>query len=276
MSLLNALLRAAFDMALAPFRGMHPLVGLTLVSLPISIGMLLVFKRTSAQDRLADVKRRIHAGLFEIRLFNDDLRAIMGAQFEILRANLTYLRLSLLPMIWVIPPLTLVIAQLQFHYGYGGLEPGRQALLEVEVSPAVAASGSRPSASLEVPEGLRVETPPLWIPSRSQLAWRLAAERGGDYAVTVHVGDATETKSVRVVDGVVRRSPIRVGGNLLDQLLYPAEPPLPGDSAIRSISLSYPERDVDVFGWRLHWMIVFFVLTLVFAFALRGPLGVTI
>ena len=66
----------------------------------------------------------------------------------------------------------------------------------------------------------------------------------------MRVGDATETKSVRVVDGVVRRSPIRVGGNLLDQLLYPAEPPLPGDSAIRSISLSYPERDVDVFGWR--------------------------
>jgi hypothetical protein len=90
------------------------------------------------------------------------------------------------------------------------------------------------------------------------------------------VGDAAETKSVRVVDGVVRRSPIRVGGNLLDQLLYPAEPPLPGDSAIRSISLSYPEHDVDVLGWRVNWMIVFFVLTLVFAFALRGPLGVTI
>jgi hypothetical protein len=276
MSLLNALLRAAFDAALAPFRGLHPLVGLTLVALLTSIGMLLVFKRTSAQDRLADVKRRIHAGLFEIRLFNDDLRAIMRAQLDILRANLTYLKLSLLPMIWVIPPLTLVIAQLQFHYGYGGLDPGQQALLEVELAPEAAPSGSRPRASLEVPEGLRVETPPLWIPSRSQLAWRLAAERAGDYAVTVRVGEAAETKSVRVAEGPVRRSPLRVGRNLLDQLLYPAEPPLPGDSAIRSISLSYPERDMDVFGWDVHWMIVFFVLTLVFAFALRGPLGVTI
>ena len=64
--------------------------------------------------------------------------------------------------------------------------------------------------------------------------------------------------------------------DLLDQLLYPAVPPLPGDSAIRSISLSYPERDVDALGWRLNWMIVFFALTLIFAFALRGPLGVTI
>jgi hypothetical protein len=275
MSLLHALLRAVFDAALAPFRGMHPLVGLTLVALPISIGALLIFKRTSAQDQLDAVKRRIHAGLFEIRLLNDDLRAIMRALLDILRANLTYMRLSLLPMLWVIPPLWFVFAQLQFHYGYGGLEPGRQALLEVELAPA-AASGVRPNAALEVPDGLRVETPPLWIPSQSQLAWRLAAERGGDYAVTVRVGDASETKSVRVADGVVRRSPLRVGGNLLDQLLYPAEAPLPGNSAIRSISLSYPERDVDVFGWPLPWWLVFFVLTLVFGFALRGPLGVTI
>ena len=75
MSLLNALLRVLFDAALAPFRGLHPLVGLTVVSLLVSIGMLLVFKRTSAQDQLAAVKRRIHAGLFEIRLFNDDMLA---------------------------------------------------------------------------------------------------------------------------------------------------------------------------------------------------------
>jgi hypothetical protein len=274
MSLLHALLRAVFDMALAPFRGMHPLVGLTVVALPITIGMLLIFKRTSAQDRLEAVKRRIHAGLFEIRLLNDDLRAIMRALLDILRANLGYLRLSLLPMLWVLLPLWFVFAQLQFHYGYGGLEPGRPALLEVDLAPA--AVSTRPSATLEVPEGLRVETPPVWIPSRHQLAWRIAAERGGDYAVTVRVGDAAETKSVRVADGVVRRSPLRVGSNLFDQLLYPAEPPLPGDSAIRSITLSYPERDVDVFGWALPWWAWFFALTLVFGFALRGPLGVTI
>jgi uncharacterized membrane protein (DUF106 family) len=131
MSVLNALLRAVFDAVLYPFRGMHPLVGLILVSLPISIGMLLVFKATSNQDRLSAVKRLIHACLFEIRLFNDDLLAILRAQVEILRHNFTYLRLSLVPMVWLILPLTFVIAQLQFHYGYQGLTPGRPVLLEV-------------------------------------------------------------------------------------------------------------------------------------------------
>jgi hypothetical protein len=282
MSLLNALMRGVFDAVLYPFRGLDPLVGLVAVSLPISIGMLVAFKATSAQAELAAVKRRIHACLFEIRLFNDDLLAILRAQLEILRHNLTYLRLSLVPMVWLILPLTLIIAQLQFHYGYQGLEPGRPALLEVELKPSGGRGGdgvgavARPSASLEVPEGLRVETPALWIPSRNRLLWRLAAERSGDYALTVKVGDAAETKSVRVADGIVRRSPIRVDSSLLNQLLYPAEPPLPDQSPILAISLHYPERDVEVFGWPLHWMIVFFALTIVFAFVLRGPFKVTL
>jgi hypothetical protein len=127
-----------------------------------------------------------------------------------------------------------------------------------------------------VPDGLRVETPALWIPSRNLVLWRLAAERSGDYTLTVKVAGASETKSVRVADGIVRRSPIRTDRGLLNQLLYPAEPPLPAQSPIRAISLGYPERDVDVFGWPIHWMIVFFVLTIVFAFALRGPFKVTL
>jgi len=274
MAALNAVLRAVFDALLFPFRGLNPLVGLVVVSLPISIGMLLVYKATSAQTDLDAVKRRIHACLFEIRLFNDDLRAILHAQFEILRHNFTYLRLSFVPMLWMIVPLTFVIAQLQFHYGYEGLKPGSPTLLEVEVAPT-APGAPRPNASLEVPDGLRVETPALWIPSRNQLLWRLAAERPGDYTLTVKVGDASETKSVRVAEGVVRRSPIRTDRGLLNQLLYPAEAPLPAESPIRAISLRYPEHDVDVFGWPLHWMIVFFALTIVFAFALKGPFGVT-
>jgi uncharacterized membrane protein (DUF106 family) len=99
MSYLNALLVPVFDAALIPFRSMPPLVGLAIVSLVTAVGMLVVFRRTSNQARLAEVKRSIHASLFEMRLFNDDLRAILRAQAEILRHNATYLRLSMVPML---------------------------------------------------------------------------------------------------------------------------------------------------------------------------------
>jgi hypothetical protein len=276
MSLVNAALRPVFDLLLAPFAGLPPLVSLVVVSLVVAVFMLLVFKRTSNQAALADVKRRIHAGLFEIRLFNDDLRAILRAQNEILRTNLSYLKHSLVPMLWILPPLVLVIAQLQFHYGYEGLRPGARTLLMVDLEPGVVPRGERPQVRLDLPTGLRADSDEVWIPAESQLAWRLVPEGEGDFEIGVAVGGAEPvSKSVRVTDRTVRLSPVRVDRGFLSQLIYPAEPPLP-DGPVRAIHLEYPDREVSVLGLGMHWMIPFFVLSIVFAFALRGWMKVTI
>jgi hypothetical protein len=59
-------------------------------------------------------------------------------------------------------------------------------------------------------------------------------------------------------------------------LLYPAEPPLPKDSPLHAITLSYPEATIDAGLVSAHWLIVFLVLSIVFAFALKKRLGVTL
>lgn len=277
MSLVNAALRPVFDLLLAPFAGLPPMVSLLVVSLVAAVFMLIVFKRTSNQAALADVKRRIHAGLFEIRLFNDDLRAILRAQNEILRTNVTYLKHSLVPMLWILPPLVLVIAQLQFHYGYEGLRPGATTLLTVDLEPEAVAAGVRPRTRLDLPPGLRADSGEVWIPAESQLAWRLVPESDGDFEIGVAVDGAEPvTKSVRVTDRTVRLSPVRVDRSFLSQVIYPAEAPLPAGSPIRAIHLDYPDREVSVLGFGMHWMIPFFVLSIAFAFALRGRMKVTI
>ena len=84
MSFINGILGPLVNVALYPFREMAPIVGLTLVSLVTAIFLLIVFKYTSNQKALENVKRKVHAGLFEIRLYNDDFRSIMRAQSGIL------------------------------------------------------------------------------------------------------------------------------------------------------------------------------------------------
>ena len=134
MEILNRPLRLLFDVLLTPFRSLDAMVGLTLVSLVVSIVLLWVFKRTSNQDKLADVKRKIHAGLFEVRLFNDDLRAILRAQVDLLRDNGLYLLLNLRPLMWMLVPMLILLTQLQFHYGYSGLEAGRPAVVTMQLT----------------------------------------------------------------------------------------------------------------------------------------------
>jgi hypothetical protein len=240
--------------------------------------MLLVFRATSNQRRLAAVKRSIHASLFEMRLFNDDVRALFRAQAEILRHNVTYILLTLIPMAWMIVPLTLLVAHLQAHYGYDPLAPGDAAVLRVQFGDGwegSAAPGAGPALAVEAPPGVRVETPAVWIPSLGEAAWRIRAAAPGRYDLNIRVGDTTVTKTVRVGDAVARRSAVRPDEGLLAQTLYPAEPPVP-DGPVRSINLGYRERSITMLGFEMHWIVAFFVLTMIFAFALRKPLGVVI
>lgn len=271
MSVLNAILRPLFDALLWPFRGLSPWWGLAVVSLATAVVALWVVKRTSNQGEIAAVKKRIQACLFEMRLFNDDFRAILRAQGEILRHNARYFLLSLAPLAWMIVPLFLVFAQLQFHYGYRGLEPGEPVLLRVELEESVEA---RPEASLEVPDGVRVEAGPAWLPSEGEVVWRIAAERRGEFELTVRLAGETFTKSVCSSEVVVRRSPLRPKA-FFDQLFYPAEAPLP-EGPVAAIHLDYPEAGVSLLGWELPWWLAYLVLVLVFAFALRKRLGVEI
>ena len=276
MSFINSALRPLFDGILFPVRDWSPLLSLAILSLVIGIAMLFVFKHTSNQKGLADIKRRIHAGLFEIRLFNDDPRAIFRAQGEILRHNLSYLRLSLVPMLWMIVPLFLVIAQLQFHYGYDGLVPGQSTLVKVKLAEsAVPGDTGRPDVSLEAPPGLRVETPGVWVAELNEISWRIAAQDRGSYEMKVRVAGEDYTKSVQVADGIVLRSPERFAPSWWKEALFPAEAPLPRGGAVESIAIAYPEREIiSAFGYG-HWIIVFFVLSMAFAFALRSRVGVT-
>ncbi len=275
MSILNAALRPLFDAVLYPFRELSPLVGILLMSLVFAIGVLLVVKKTSDQDKLAAVKRRIHAGLFEIRLFNDDLRAILGAMVSILRHNATYLWLWLVPLLWMLVPMVLFLGQLQFHYGYKGLEPGQTFLFTAETKDK---GGSKPAVELEVPEGLTVETRPVWIPAEGELVWRMRADTLGDYQVGVRIDGESYTKEVQVADNVRRRSPVRVAPGFFDELLYPAEEPLPAEAPLRSIALDYPPGDGGISGWdsEITWMAILFLASMVIALALSKPLGVTI
>ncbi len=276
MAFLNSALRALIDTILAPLAGLDPLVGIAVWSVPTAVFALLVFKWSSDQAKIADVKRRIHACLFEIRLFNDDIRAILRAQGEILRHVLRYQVLALRPMVWILPPLLLLMVHLHGFYGFAGLNPGTSALVRVELAdgPRARADAARPAFRLDVPPGLRLTTPAVWSPSLGEVAWRITVDEMGDYELRLHLDSLDISKSVRVTDRVVRLSPVRPDRSFLGQLEWPSEPPLPASAPIRSISVSYPDRRVAGIQWQYAWMVVFFVLTMVVALALRRRFSV--
>jgi hypothetical protein len=108
--------------------------------------------------------------------------------------------------------------------------------------------------------------------NRQEVDWRLEAQRPGNYSVDVALGNQTYSKQVVVADasGMARLSPARVRPDWMELLLESSEPPLPADSPIHHILVVYPHRSIALGRWELHWLVPFFVFSLIAAFALKG------
>ena len=194
----------------------------------------------------------------------------------------------LIPFVLMMVVFLPFIAQLQFHWGYHGLAPGDtpmltatfqegwDQLLPVDDGGGLPGAVARPVLALELPSGLSVDSLPVWSPSTREMAWRLRAEAEGEYEIGLKIGDDSWKKTMVVSQRLQRLSPSRVSTGFVDQLLYPAEPPLPERSGLEAVAFDYPERDVWFLFWRTHWIIVMLVLSIVFALILRGPMGATI
>jgi hypothetical protein len=266
---INTALVAVFDAALAPLLRLPPLAALLIISLITAVLVVMVMRRVSDQARLRATRRRMQAALFEIRLHADDPVAVLRSFGDMLIQNAIYLRLNLVSLLWLIVPLSLMVAQLQAFYGYTGLKPGEPALITLE-------SDSAAPVALEAPDGIRVETEPVRLLGSAATVWRIVPMESGAFVVTTRTGSSTVSKTIIVGDRPARRSPVRLRGDLERQLLYPSEPLIPAESGITSIAVDYPEGLVDLFGWPVHWLIVYGLFSLLAALLVSRRLGVTI
>ena len=137
------------------------------------------------------------------------------------------------------------------------------------------AAATASTASLDTPGEIRVETAAVVLPGSGEVIWRIVPASPGEFNMRAIIAGHEVTKTVHVGREAARRSPFRVSG-LLDLVLYPSEPALPADAPITRIIVPYPEPGLDLLGWRVHWMIVYVVLSMAAAFALAKRMGVTL
>jgi len=275
MWIVNSVLDQVFDVLFLPVRGLSPWVAMVLVSLLTSFLMLFIFRHTSNQAGIRKEKNRIKAHLLELRLFKDNMGVQLRAQGRILLANLKYVGHNMKPMLVMIVPVLLILIQLNLWFGSESFKPGDPVLVKVRL-----AEGKYPSevpVSLAASPELDIETPPLRIEDEAEIDWRLKAKTAGPGRLTFTVGGETVVKSVSV--GATRLSPIpalKPGRNLLDQIFNPGEAPLPSSSAVRSIEVRYPAASMSLFGMHIHWLIVYFILSIAFGYGFKGLFKVEI
>lgn len=267
---LNAIANALGSLLLAPARYMPGWLSATLVSLATSVLALVAFKYTSHQRAIKRSRSEIQANLLAVSLFKENVAVSLRAQARIMWGALRLASLSLVPMLVMLVPMTLLLGQLSLWYQARPLEVGEQAVLTLHLRGD--ANDPWPNVRLRESEGHRTSLGPVRLLSQRAVCWNLHGTRAGYHGLTFEVGQELVEKQLAVGAGLMRVSLQRPEWNWEDVLLNPAERPFPESSLVRSIEIQYPERTSWTSGtnsWVIYWFGVSMVGALVFRRALN-------
>ena len=243
---------------------------LTAIAVAAALAMLWAFKQCSDQARIQVAKRKIRAHLLAFRLFADEPAQIFKSQWQLLVWNFRYLALMLRPTAVTIVPLALLLFHLDAMYGRRPLNANESATVTVQFS-----DGSEPrmdSLSLQG-HGIAVETPPLRFPEERRVCWRVRAAKNESGTIQLSLPGISVMKSVQAGSPAVYLSERRVA-SLLAWLCYPGEARL-SDGSVSSIAVEYPPAEICVYGYGVHWLIWFCMVSLLAMLLFRRRLRVT-
>ncbi len=257
-----------FDFVFSPFSGMSSYVGLTILSVVTGIVMVFLYKVTTDQKKLKQVKEMIKIHFLEIRLFKDDMAEMFAIQKNIMKKNFTYLRYTLKSAVVLIIPILFIIIDLNVRYSYRPVQPGESFV----VSAVTENVESLEKIELSLSPGLTLEVPSMRVPDEKRVSWQIRAGASGVYELEFNQGEDRIVRDVVVSRRIQRIQPLTDKGDSWTSRLIPAAMFLPENSPIQNILVEYPERD-SFFGLQPGWLYYFFTVSMVAGLIVKKWMG---
>ena len=288
---MNAVNRAAssiFDVVLTPFELLGVEVALLCVSGLTGILALILFKHISWQKGIKSVKDRIKGHMIAIRIYQNDLGIVFKSVFKVVLRNFQYLGLNFGPILPLLVPFVLVLAQLVVRYGFdplpvieteeevAALLPGEGTLIEIEMKRGSEAAIR--GLEVNLPEGIQARSPLVRSEVDGVAYLEVVARKPGAGEVEFLVdGRRVGTKEIVAGKDATRSmQPERVSG-FWASWLWPAEDTFGRDSPLGRVAFDYPERDLRFLpGGPIGILVVFFVSSMAFGLLILKPLKIQI
>lgn len=266
MEIVGRIFGGLFDVLLLPFSALSPGWSLFAISMVLGVLMLLAFKWIGEPAELELGKNRMQAHLMEMRLFDREPRLVFKAMGQLFWWNFRFFLATLKPMLVATAPMILLFVQMDHFYGYRPLHPGETTVVTAKLEdfePALAGAVELRATD----DVVEVQTPPVRSPARRLVSWRIRGLQEGQSQLELRVGEDTVTKSVTVGHELRKVSRRRVS-NGRDLLLHPIEDPMDA-GPVRFVELDYPAIEIEWLGYRTHWLVWLFFVSLFGALIVR-------
>lgn len=256
-----------FTLLLKPFEGGQALGGLIFISVLTGGVMLFLFRLTSNQQAMKEVKTRISAYFLELRLYGHDISNVLASQGKILRSNMSDMKLSLLPAVVLIIPVILVMVQLNLRYASEQLRPGETALVKVKM--AEGHDMMRNKLDLECEPGVEKASPGVRIPSLGEVCYKVKLTEPGVHKITLGSGASRMEMPIYGSDRLIPVYSIAKRGSIGEAIFNPGSPSVPADGPIESVEVVYQPMEFGYFGVKISWLWTFLIISFAFGLCLK-------
>ena len=273
ISWVNVLTNAFGRFFLAPIAVLPGWLSNTIISAVTGLLLLVIFKYTSNQRAIGKIKDDIKAHMLAMKLFKDSISVTLHAEVRVFKGAFLLLFHAIPPMLVMILPISLLLAQMSLWYQSRPLLIGEAAVMTVKLNDNI--EGRWPTVNIEPTSVAEVTIGPVRVFSKREICWEIKALENGKHRITLDVNRRQIEKELAIGNGFMRVSSTRPACNWANILMHPAEEPFAPDSIVQSITIDYPDRLSKTSGadW---WLVYFFVASMVFALILRPIMKVRI
>ncbi|MBN1467040.1 hypothetical protein JXA02_14895 [candidate division KSB1 bacterium] len=262
MDAFNKIVTVLFDGLLFPLRPLSAPWALLVLAMLAGLFMLWIFKKVSNQEAIRATKNRIKAHLLEIRLYRHDAMLSLNATGRLFFENGRYFLHLVKPLLLLSAPMLIILLQVGARYGHQPAAVDQPILVSLQLAETIDAD-----QVVLVAQTIQIETAPLFIPQEHAIYWRIRPVRAGASTLTFQYRDETVEK--KLVSGSKTNSPLatkRVCARSLAAFLHPAEATLAANSFAREILVDYEESFIRLGGHRIHWLLIFIVISVLSGF----------
>ncbi len=242
---------------LGPFLKMNPLLAIGILSFIFSLAVTLVYKYTTNQSLMKQLKDEIKELQKEVKELKNDPQAMMRVQKEMMQTNFKYMGMSFRATLITIIPFIFIFGWMNAHFAYEPINPGDSFMVSMNFKKDIA-DGSM--VALTAPDAISIEGSPEKEISGKKVLWTLKGQEGSHMIEFDYKGQKYSREVV-----------ITTGKGYAEKII----PVKQKGSDVKSIELAYNKKVVlDVGFFKFGWLMSYFLFSIVFSLGLRKLLKV--
>jgi hypothetical protein len=243
----NRLANYAFDACMTPLAALGRWAEVLGVAAVLGIVVALIFAALVRRERRRQARDELWAALFELWLYRREPLLVWQAQLALLKANLRYSSILLVPLVLSLLASAPLLIQAHYRFALVPIPSGAETLLTA-VSARPAADMAHMDCKLEWAQGAGELSPSVREPALHRLVWRLRPEGAGEHVLRVTGCGQTVEFPLYVGGFAGSIAPVRQAG-VLAHFFAPRALPLKDDSGWGRIYVEYSRAGIEWLVW---------------------------